>query len=336
MSQFRSEDMALVQLFIQSEAAHDTLHALAALNNEEGCIQFKDLNADKSAFQRLFVTDVRRCDDMLRILRLLKETLSKEKKLVSDGKEVDELSLHELHDKLLEMEKEMKEHGSAYIQLKKQDNELKEHSMVLKKGEKWFANARSTVLSHSAGSEETQGMVEMADMEGGQRAGAQHMLGHIAGCLPTENVQDMQLTLFRATRGNMVLKTDAGQEEFYDPVKDEYVKKSIFIVFFSGERSQQKIDKICDSYGANKYALPEDRDERAKIAAMVAEKQADLTKVLDVTADFKRRKLMAVVDNVDGWFDYVMKEKAIFVTLNMFNYDVTHKCLIAEGWCPEV
>jgi len=129
MSQFRSEDMALVQLFIQSEAAHDTLHALGQIGNKEGCIQFKDLNAEKSAFQRLFVTDVRHCDDMLRILRLLKETILKEKHVQGRGPERAELSLHELHDKLLDLEKEMKEHGGAYLQLKKQNNELEVSSM---------------------------------------------------------------------------------------------------------------------------------------------------------------------------------------------------------------
>ena len=124
MSQFRSEDMALVQLFIQSEAAHDTLHALGALGDNEGCIQFKDLNADKSAFQRLFVSDVRRCDDMLRILRLIKELLTKHKKLAGQPGENKQMSLSELHEKLLELEKEMKEHGNAWLQLKVQDNDL--------------------------------------------------------------------------------------------------------------------------------------------------------------------------------------------------------------------
>jgi V-type H+-transporting ATPase subunit a len=125
MSQFRSEDMALVQLFIQSEAAHDTLHALGKLGDDQsGCIQFKDLNADKSAFQRLFVSDVRRCDDMLRILRLIKELLAKHKKLKGQGGDNKEMSLSELHDKLIELEKEMKEHGNAWLQLKVQDNEL--------------------------------------------------------------------------------------------------------------------------------------------------------------------------------------------------------------------
>lgn len=125
MSQFRSEDMTLVQLFIQSEAAHDTLHRLGEINEGQGCIQFKDENSDKSAFQRLFVSDVRRCDDMLRILRLFKELVAKEKKLQGSGRDEKQLSLHELHDRLLEVEKEMKSHGNAYLLLQKQNNDLK-------------------------------------------------------------------------------------------------------------------------------------------------------------------------------------------------------------------
>mmetsp|Transcript_73893 Transcript_73893/g.119927 ORF Transcript_73893/g.119927 Transcript_73893/m.119927 type:complete len:960 (+) Transcript_73893:95-2974(+) len=337
MSQFRSEDMALVQLFIQSEAAHDTLHALGQIGDQEGCIQFKDLNAEKSAFQRLFVTDVRRCDDMLRILRLLKETVAKEKHVQGRGAERAELSLHELHDKLLDLEKEMKEHGGAYLQLKKQNNELEEHDWVLMRGDGWFANAYKSGVSMVAPSRDGDGGTEMADMEGGMGHRSQHMLGHIAGCVPYENFADMELTLFRATRGNMLLKKkdiDNG-DGFYDPVKDEFVKKCVFVVFFSGERSRVKIDKICDSFGATKHMLPEDQEERAKLKSQINEKKEDLKKVLDVTQEFKLRKLGSVKDSVEDWYEYVIKEKCIFVTLNMFNYDVTHKCLIAEGWCPE-
>jgi hypothetical protein len=36
---------------LQSDAAHDTLHELGHV----GAIQFKDLNTEKSAFQRIFV-----------------------------------------------------------------------------------------------------------------------------------------------------------------------------------------------------------------------------------------------------------------------------------------
>ena len=28
------------------------------------------------------------------------------------------------------------------------------------------------------------------------------------------------------------------------------------------------------------------------------------------------------------------KEKSIYHTLNMLSFDVTKKCLVAEGWCP--
>jgi len=141
----------------------------------------------------------------------------------------------------------------------------------------------------------------------------------------------------RSVHGNMMLKHTAIDTNFYDPkTPGEGVKKSVFVVFFSGERSRQKIDKICESYGASKYTLPQDKEERSKLQSTVSEKKDDLKKVLDVTQEFQARKMSAVKDNIDDWYDYVMREKAIFVTLNMFNYDVTHKCLIAEGWCPEV
>ena len=41
MSQFRSEEMNLVQLFVQSDAAHETLHELGKI----GAVQFKDVSA---------------------------------------------------------------------------------------------------------------------------------------------------------------------------------------------------------------------------------------------------------------------------------------------------
>jgi V-type H+-transporting ATPase subunit a len=212
---------------------------------------------------------------------------------------------------------------------------VQEHALVLKKGERWFAHAYQSgvMVSPSTGGDGT----EMTDLEGGFRGGAQSMLGHIAGCVPTTNIPEMELTLFRATRGNMMLKHTAIDTNFYDPkTPGEGVKKSVFVVFFSGERSRQKIDKICESYGASKYTLPQDKEERSKLQSTVSEKKDDLKKVLDVTQEFQARKMSSVKDNIDDWYDYVMREKAIFVTLNMFNYDVTHKCLIAEGWCPEV
>ena len=44
---FRSEEMALCQLFLQSEAAYACVSELGEL----GLVQFRDLNPDTSAFQ---------------------------------------------------------------------------------------------------------------------------------------------------------------------------------------------------------------------------------------------------------------------------------------------
>ena len=51
---FRSEEMALCQLFLQSEAAYACVSELGEL----GLVQFRDLNPGVNAFQRKFVNEV--------------------------------------------------------------------------------------------------------------------------------------------------------------------------------------------------------------------------------------------------------------------------------------
>merc|ERR1711874_872272 len=61
-SLFRSEEMSLCQLFLQAEAAYACVSELGEL----GLVQFRDLNPETNTFQRKFVNEVRRCDEMER------------------------------------------------------------------------------------------------------------------------------------------------------------------------------------------------------------------------------------------------------------------------------
>lgn len=49
--------------------------------------------------------------------------------------------------------------------------------------------------------------------------------------------------------------------------------------------------------------------------------------------DHRHRVLVAAAKNIKSWFIKVHKMKAVYHVLNMFDLDVTHKCLIAECWC---
>lgn len=54
-----------------------------------------------------------------------------------------------------------------------------------------------------------------------------------------------------------------------DPETGEKVQKSVFIVFFAGERAKSKIVKICDAFSANKYPFPEDISKQSQMNAEV-------------------------------------------------------------------
>jgi V-type H+-transporting ATPase subunit a len=65
----------------------------------------------------------------------------------------------------------------------------------------------------------------------------------LAGTIQQDKFNAFERLLFRATRGNLFLKS-APLEELRDPATGEMQKKSVFVVFIAGERSRQKAQKV--------------------------------------------------------------------------------------------
>ncbi|XP_076309435.1 V-type proton ATPase 116 kDa subunit a 1-like [Tachypleus tridentatus] len=137
-SLFRSEEMTLCQLFLQSEAAY----ACVAELGELGLVQFRDLNPDVNAFQRKFVSEVRRCDEMERKLRFFEKEIKKDDIPVLDIEENVEApqprEMIDMEAKFEKLENELKEVNTNAEALKKTFLELTELKHILNKTQIFF------------------------------------------------------------------------------------------------------------------------------------------------------------------------------------------------------
>lgn len=68
-------------------------------------------------------------------------------------------------------------------------------------------------------------------------------LGFVAGTISQEKMLSFERLLFRTTRGNMLLK-HSSIGKLKEPVSGELVDKSVFVVFYAGERARAKILKV--------------------------------------------------------------------------------------------
>lgn len=123
-------------------------------------------------------------------------------------------------------------------------------------------------------------------------------------------------------------------EPIQDPVTGETVTKTAFIVFAHGQELLAKIRKVSESMGATLYPVDASPAKRSEAALEVSARIEDLNNVLYNTNATKRAELLQLATAMDSWTIMIQKEKAIYHTLNLFNVDMTRKCLIAEGWCP--
>lgn len=206
--------MQLVQLIIPSEAAHPTVRELG----EIGLVQFKDLNPEKSAFQRAYALQVKRCDEMARKLRFFKEQLKMKDNFLDARPPEPAPELDALEIRLEELEKQLMEVISNNDRLKKSHAELVELQIVLEKASCFFDEARSMASTRgedsflSRSSSQDQGETGRPLLEGDslRNAALAHGLGYVTGVILQEKALSFERVLFRATRGNMFVKQVSG------------------------------------------------------------------------------------------------------------------------------
>ncbi|XP_050953786.1 V-type proton ATPase 116 kDa subunit a isoform X2 [Labeo rohita] len=351
---FRSEEMTLAQLFLQSESAYCCVSELG----EIGMVQFRDLNPDVNVFQRKFVNEVRRCEEMDRKLRFVEKEIKKANIPVVDTGENPEVpfprDMIDLEATFEKLENELKEINTNQEALKKNFLELTELKHILRRTQQFFdeierpfseflVTSQPLMMMSNCPSQdrfckmEDPSLLEesstLLDPNEVGRA-APLRLGFVAGVIGRERIPTFERMLWRVCRGNVFLRQADIEDPLEDPATGDHVHKSVFIIFFQGDQLKNRVKKICEGFRASLYPCPETPQERKEMAAGVNSRIDDLQMVLNQTEDHRQRVLQAAAKTVRVWFIKVRKMKAIYHTLNLCNIDVTQKCLIAEIWCP--
>lgn len=370
-SLFRSENMILVRLYFDRAAAHDTIDELGEL----GICQFKDLNPNQSSFQRTFSDNVRRCGDMLRVIRYIVDQIDQTKHLsfapsAFEGPgtgptfRLDDLDSHlrSLEHSLLEM------NGNAEA-ITTQYNETIELRCVLERAAEFFRSApvmqpsQSPVTIPDHSSSKGSGIIAevigelsalsntpilVADNDSADLSPMAFSNSHsnsirqpssslsfFTGTINRDKISTFERVLFRATHGNCLVRFADVREKLIDPETKTPTEKSVFMVFFSGTAVKMKVAKICDSFEANRYAIPEDHNSQMSALTQCNTRLSDLETIIDTTNSQKTEILRDVSQQVLSWREKVKRDMGIFHILNLLNYDTSQRLFVADVWCPE-
>lgn len=318
--------MSLVQLYVPTEVSRDVIHHIGELN----LVQFRDLNKNVTDFQRAFVQELRKLDNVERQYTYLKSELDKkgiESKVypyeqgVVPQSEIDDYSQTAslLESRVLEL-------TDSADNLYNKQKDLKQFKYTVQAVENFFS--ANTSPNHNS----TEGDALLAELESG--GVPEFQADFIAGVIDRTKVFTLQQILWRTLRGNLYYYTEEILEPVYDAKSDSYVAKNAFIIFSHGSMIYQRIKKIAESLDANLYKADSTSELRGEQLTSLNANLADLDAVLEQTESALNSELVAISRDLSKWWEVIAREKAVYETMNLCDYDNSRKTLIAEGWVP--
>ncbi|KAG7235878.1 hypothetical protein INR49_002075, partial [Caranx melampygus] len=327
----RSEEVCLVQIFLQSGSAYNCVSELGEL----GLLEFRDLNPDVNLFQRKFVNEIRRCEEMEKTFAFLEQEVGRSwcpplTELLSPALSAPQprelLMIEEESERLAgELKEVLKNRNSLRTQL----IQLRQYRAVL-------------TLTHSlTQSQFTRTPPPSLDtMECGQDM----HLSFVVGVVHSWRVLAFERLLWRACRGYIIADFQEMEERLETPETGELVKWTVFLISYWGDTIGHRVQKICDCFHTNTFKYPESAEERQEILGDVHTRIEDITMVLSKTECYLQQLLCHCESALPQWkvpllpsLNNIMcvgKCKSVHTVLNLCSPSVTDKCLIAEAWCP--
>ncbi|XP_015422703.1 PREDICTED: V-type proton ATPase 116 kDa subunit a isoform 2 [Myotis davidii] len=331
------------------------------------------LNQNVSSFQRKFVGEVKRCEELERILAYLVQEIQRADIPLPEGETSPPApplkQVLEMQEQLQKLEVELREVTRNKEKLRKNLLELIEYrwgwqflpvlpttcgfcrgrvtsallfSWMIPHEKKRLSALKSRPyfrIAKRKGFEPTYEEFSaldsdsLLDYSSMQRLGAK--LGFVSGLIHQGKVEAFERMLWRVCKGYTIVTYAELDESLEDPETGEVIKWHVFLISFWGEQIGHKVKKICDCYHCHIYPYPSTAEERREIQEGLSTRIQDLYTVLHKTEDYLRQVLCKAAESVYSRAVQVKKMKAIYHMLNMCSLDVTNKCLIAEVWCPE-
>lgn len=320
---FRSEEVALVQLFLPTASAYTCVSQLGEL----GLVEFRDLNASVSAFQRRFVGEVRRCEELEKTFTFLQEEVRRAGLPLAPPTAGlpappprDLLRIQEDSNRLAQELRDVSENQRA---LRAQLHQLQLHEAVLGQG-----HGPSLSATPMDGTLETTPLIQAP---GGPHDGLR--VNFVAGAVEPYKAAALERLLWRACRGFLIVSFQEAEGQLEDPVTGEPATWMIFLISYWGEQIGKKIRKITDCFHCHVFPFSEDDDARHRARQQLQQQNQELREVLGEAERFLSQVLGRVQQLLPPWQTQVRKMKAVYLALNQCSLSATHKCLIAEGWC---
>jgi V-type H+-transporting ATPase subunit a len=329
MGLFRSEDMSLYEVSVPKDNAWDIMNTLGRLD----AMHFIDLNTDEQPFNLTFVNWVKRCDDTLRRISLIKDECVRLGVHIKKPK-----SPQQFLDNISAMHRGRKKSASLYfeeveIQMKEKEKFVAQQTDVLKNmhGNLNRLIEYKTVLSKAAsviGTGRVNDDLSIDSALSNSKSVHESFLdaqeiaiGHIAGTILQEEQDRFNRLIFRATRGNAIVCF----RPFTNPITDymgRVMMKTTFIVIFQdGEFIRDRIIRICDSFMGDRFEIPTSKftDTLQDLETKIRDAKKILTHTKEETRKYLR--MINTMENEESsaiavyeW--YVVKERYVYDTLN--------------------